>query len=81
MKIYAVLAIMMTVFALSASASNQMLPQEKIEATQEQENACMDKEQGDACEFTNSNGDSLNGTCTMDPPSDPDAQLMCIPLH
>ncbi len=81
MKIHSALILITAGFLVNAKASDQMLPQEKIEARQEQENACMDKGQGDACEFTNSDGDSLNGMCKIDPPSDVDGQLMCIPIH
>lgn len=38
-------------------------------------NACSDKEKGDACEFTNDKGDSVNGRCGY---ASDQSKLFCV---
>jgi hypothetical protein len=46
------------------------------EATESASIACTDKDDGDACEFTNSSGESANGACHYAPGGT--AKLVCV---
>lgn len=51
--------------------------QQQVHLNQVMEQACMDKDEGDICDFTNDRGDSVNGQCKRN--GSPDGKLNCVP--